>query len=182
MLGARFVTAVFAESLAVAAAGSQAHASPITLTEKPGHRTEATVTIDASPSEIYRLVTDYARWPAVLSDVSAVRVEGGRDNAKVQFRSRTLDQQVTVQFDNVPDRVIRFRGIKGPPGGRAGGEYRLEPIQAPNQPVRTRVTATLYLDVVGVPAWFVSDSTIEAMRRRKLERDMTDVLRRFPAQ
>ncbi len=170
--------AMFAAAMAIA---TDAHAEAITLAEQRNHVTQAVVTIDATPAEIYQLVTDYARWPSMLSDVRSVRVEqGGRRDGRVRFRSRALENQVTILFDNVPDRLIRFKGIKGPPGGRASGQYRLEPISGPGG-IRTRVTASLYLDVVGLPGLFVSDAKIQAMRRLKLERDLTDVVRWFSA-
>ena len=146
------------------------------MTERPGRITEAIAIVDATPEQIYDLVTDYANWRNVLSDVQSVSLEaGGRRHAQVRFRSRALQHEVTVQFDNVPGRQIRFQGIKGPPGGRASGEFLLEPIDAH----RTKVTARLYMDVVGVPSLFVRGSSIRAMREDKLRSDMADVVRRF---
>jgi hypothetical protein len=85
-----------------------------------------------------------------------------------------LEHEVTVQFDNDPGRAVRFKGVDGPPGGRASGTYLLEPLDGG---ARTRVVASLYLDVVGVPSLFVSDSKIKHMREAKLRADMTDVAR-----
>src|SRR5690349_3419703 len=87
---------------------SAARAGPPLLSDRPGHITEVVVTVDATPAEIYRLVTDYAHWPAVLGDVTSVKVEaGGQRDAKVRFRSKALEHEVAVVFDNVPDRSIR---------------------------------------------------------------------------
>jgi len=148
------------------------------MTERPGQITEATVIVDATPEQIYDLVTDYANWRNVLSDIQSVTVEaGGRHHAHVRFKSRALQHEVTVQFDNVPGRQIRFQGIKGPPGGRASGEFLLEPIDAHH----TKVTARLYMDVVGVPSLFVRGSAIRTMRDQKLRSDMTDVMNYFAA-
>jgi len=145
----------------------------IGLHERPHHTTEATITVDASPAEIYAVVTDYASWTNFLSDVSAVKVErGGRRDARVRFHSHAIDHTVTVQFDNVPDRVIRFTGVEGPPGGRASGSYLLEPIDGGR---RTRVTASLYLDVVGLGSLFVSDAKLRGVREAKLRADLTDL-------
>jgi hypothetical protein len=150
------------------------------LTEKPGAVTQAVVTVDAPPAEVYALVTSYASWPAVLTDVSQVKVEsGGREKARVTFHSQAIGYDVTLEFDNVPGEVIRFRGIKGPPGGRANGEYVLQPIDGGK---RTRVVAKLYLDVVGAPGWFVSGSRVRTMRRNKLQRDLDDVAKHFAQQ
>src|SRR5690606_24342015 len=91
--------------------------------------TEASVIVDATPHEIYVLVTDYASWPRVFSDVLSVKVEaGGRENARVRFRSRVFDSTVAVRFENVPDHSITFVGVKGPPGSEARGSYVLTPI------------------------------------------------------
>jgi uncharacterized membrane protein len=147
----------------------------ISLVTTPGHITEGTVVVDAPPAQVYNLVTDYVRWPSILSDVRSVKVErGGRDNARVRFRSHALEHEVTVQFDNDPGRLIRFKGVKGPPGGRASGSYVLQPIEGGR---RTRVVASLYMDVVGIPGLFVSDDKIARMREAKLRADLTDLER-----
>ncbi len=129
-------------ALTAAAPSSAGPAAPFTLVDKPGSITEATMTIDASPAEVYALVTDYANWPRILSsDVRAVKViQPGRESARVQFRSASFDRTVTVQFANEANHILRFKGVKGPPGGVAAGTYRLEPI---NGGQRTKVTATL---------------------------------------
>jgi len=152
----------------------------LTLVERPNHVTEGTVTVDATPAEVYALVTDYARWRSVLTDIKSVTVKsGGRRDAKVKFSSRALEHEVTVEFDNEVDRTIRFRGIQGPPGGRASGQFVLQPIDGGK---RTLVTASLYMDVVGIPGVFVRDSTIRAMRQAKLRADLTDVAQWFAKQ
>ena len=152
-----------------------ARAEPVPLQEKPGHVTEATMTVDATPAQVYALVTDYTQWPAVLSDVSNVVIERpGRETGRVQFRSKALEHQVTVEFDNQPDRAVRFKGMKGPPGGRASGSYVLEPIDGGRH---TRIVASLYLDVVGVTGMLVSGSEIRRMRQAKLRVDLEDLSR-----
>lgn len=148
----------------------------IALREAPHHTTEATITVDASPAEIYALVTDYAGWTSFLGDVSGVKVErGGRRDARVRFHSRALDHTVTVQFDNEPDRRIHFIGVEGPPGGHASGTYVLEPVDGGR---RTRITASLYLDVTGIGSLFVSDAKLRELRHAKLRADLEDVVRR----
>lgn len=147
-------------------------AEPIHIVEKGGHVTEASVIVDAPPDEVYRAVTDYARWPQMLSDVTSVEVRGER----VKFHSRALGRTVTVELDNVPGREIRFRGVDGPPGGRASGRYVLQLVDGG---AHTRVTAELYLDVVGFPGVFVRDAKLRDMRTEKLSRDLTDTARWF---
>lgn len=165
--------------LVTIAVAGDARGDQLVLTEKPGHVTEAVITLDASPSEIFALVTEYANWKSILSDVTSVQVKsGGRRDAKVRFHSKALGHTVTVAFDNVTDRLVRFRGIDGPPGGRASGSFELTPIDGGR---RTRVVGRLYMDVVGVPGVFISDSKIKSMRVTKLRTDMTDVMKAFPA-
>jgi hypothetical protein len=160
----------------IAVAGD-AHAEQISLSEPGGHVTTSSIVVDATPAEIYAFVTDYANWRSVFSDIESANVKsGGRENGVVEFQSRSLDNKVTVQFDNTRDRVIAFRGIKGPPGGRAHGSYTLTPLPGG----RTRVDAELYLDVVGVPGVFVGESKLRPMRQAKLRSDIGDVARRFP--
>ena len=170
-------TLQIAGAMVMLAAPGAARAERITLVERPDHTTEATVDVDAPPDEVYALVTDYASWTRVLSDVSDVSIRsGGRDNASVHFRSRALAHAVTIVFANEPGRRISFRGIEGPPGGRASGAYTLTPIDGGR---RTHVVATLYLDVVGVASVFVRDKKLRAMREAKLTADLDDVVRHF---
>jgi hypothetical protein len=147
-----------------------AEAGRVKLVEKGGNMTEATIVVDAPPHEVFRAATDYRRWPEILSDVTSVEVKGER----VRFHSKTFGQTVTVEFANVPDREVSFRGVAGPPGGRSSGRYVLVPIDGGS---RTRVTALMYAEVVGVPGIFVRDARIQKMRRAKLARDLTDTAR-----
>jgi carbon monoxide dehydrogenase subunit G len=163
--------------LFVSVVAAQADAGPISLVERPGHITEATVTVDASPAEVYSLVTDYANWRQIFTDVESVSVKSGdREGAEVRFKSRTIDYTVTVKFDNVPNQAIRFRGIKGPPGGKARGEYILTPLDGG---ARTQVTARFFLDVDGPAALFVREKKLRGIRRAKLTADLTDAQRQL---
>ncbi len=156
-----------------------AEADPIAVTEKPGHVTEATVTIAATPEQIYDLVTDYAHWTSVLRDITAADVmSGGRRDAKVRFLSRILEHEIMIQFDNRENRTIHFVGIHAPPGAHASGTYTLQPTAGG---ASTQVTATLYLDVTGVLGVFVHESKLRAMRQAKLRSDLGDVQRWFEA-
>ncbi|MDX2087013.1 MAG: SRPBCC family protein [Kofleriaceae bacterium] len=142
------------------------------MRERSADLTEATVDIDASPRQVYEAATNYRLWPALFTDITSVKVEGGpRDQARVRFRSRVLDREVTVQFDNIPDRAIRFLAISGAPGGKARGEYLLTPLDGGR---RTRVTARLFLKIVGPAAMVVSKAEARSMRQRKLRADLSD--------
>lgn len=161
----------------VAARAAHAAAEEATLTELGGAKTQGVIEVDASPARVYALVTDYDNWPNVLTDIKRVDVKsGGREDAKVWFDSRAMKHGVTVLFDNEKDAVIRFRLVDGPRGARATGEYVLEGVDGGK---RTKITATLYMNVVGVVGWLVRDKTIRKMRQRKLRTDLEDVARYF---
>jgi hypothetical protein len=167
-------------SVILAAATLTASASPqegIPLVEKPGHITEASLVVDATPQQVYDALTNFTQWRSLFSDVLALEVRpGGREHAQVRFRSRALDRWVTIQFDNTPGQLIRFHNVNNPLGTRARGEYRLTPIDGGR---RTHITAWVYLDVVGAPGLFVRSKTIRGFRQAKLEADARDVKRRF---
>lgn len=161
--------------LLVTAGAAPARADEWTLVELGGAQTLGIVEVNAPPSAVYALMTNYQGWPAVLTDVKSAAVKaGGRADARVRFSSRAMKHAVTVQFDNEPDVAVRFRLVDGPSGARATGEYLLDPIDGGR---RTRIRVTLYMNVVGVPAWFVRDSTVRAMRQRKLRTDLQDLAR-----
>lgn len=145
------------------------------LRERSSDVTEATMVVDAPPGTVYQLATDYRRWPLLFSDIRSVAVIGGdREHARVRFRSRAIDREVTVQFDNIPDRLIRFAAVRGSRAGRARGEYILTPVDGGR---RTLVTARLFIKVVGPAKLFVSASDARTMRQRKLRADLTDTQR-----
>lgn len=161
----------------VVAWAAPAAAEEATLTELGGAKTQGVIVVDASPAHVYALVTDYDNWPNVLTDIKRVDVKsGGRQDAKVWFDSRAMKHGVTVQFDNAKDSVISFRLVDGPRGARATGEYLLEGIDGGK---RTKITATLYMNVVGAVGWLVRDKTIRKMRQKKLRTDLEDLARYF---
>ncbi len=165
--------------LGVVTAASPAGADGVVLTQKGDHHTtEGEVTVDATPDQVYAFATDYAHWEQQYSDAHDVKVEPGatREHARVWFDSRAIGHRVLVELDNVPGRTIRFRGIKGPPGGVAHGEYRFEPVDGGK---RTRIVADLYLDIQGPVGWFVSDARTRKIREAKLRADLADTVRYF---
>lgn len=171
-------TAPLASSLAILLHATSA--ADVIIIERGDHWTEGAVTIDASPAEVYALATDYARWRETFSDIEWLKVErGGRDDARVRFRSRAIGHTVTVQFSNIPDRAIRFVGVEGPPGGSAKGEYTIKPLDGGK---RSYVSARLYMDVDGVPAMFVTERRVRGYRQAKLRADLGDLARRFTPQ
>lgn len=170
---------VASTTLALMAVSSIAVGEGLTMRELPGHITEGVVILNAPPDVVYAHAIAYESWATQLSDIRAVRWESGdRDHARVRFRSESFDQSITVQFDNIPGRVIRFHSVKAPPGGRASGVYTLTPIDGGT---RTRIVARLYMDVVGPPRLLFSEHKIRAMRHAKLAVDLRDTQRWFDA-
>lgn len=164
-------------SLLCAMVAAEARADVVQTFERPGHITEASIVIDAPPEQVYAFVTDYASWTKNFSDIKDVSVEGGgRDDARVRFKSKALGVTVTVQFANEPNKAIRFKGIKGPPGGRSSGEYLLTPVDGGK---RTHVTASLYMDVFGPTKFVIRGDKLAAMRDAKLRADLGDAARHF---
>ena len=145
--------------------------------EAGDHVTTASIVIDAPIDQVYALVTDYAHWPTAFTDIESVRVKsGGRDNATVRFRSRAIGYSVAVQFENISPRLVRFRGVQGPPGSKARGEYVLTPIDNGR---RTKVDAKLYIDISGPAGLIMRDRKVRAIRQAKLAADLNDAARWF---
>ena len=140
--------------------------------------TEGMAVVGASARDLYLAATSYAHWTELFSDVRSVAVEsGGRRDAVVRFASRALDHTLTVRFDNVPHRIVRFTLVEGPPGTVASGSYVLEPDARGRG---TIVRAQLHADVTGIAGWFVSAERVRGMRERKLRADLSDLQRVFP--
>lgn len=176
----RAYSASIAFAIILAAQTSSADVARATITEASGTTSKASITIDAAPAEVYALVTEYSSWRRFFTDIVTVKVKtGGRHDALVEMESRALEHDVTVVFDNDADKAIRFKLVDGPPGARAKGEYLLVPV---DEGRRTRIDATLYMDVVGVVSVFVSDRKIRSMRQAKLRADLEDVARWFRLQ
>jgi uncharacterized membrane protein len=152
-------------------------AQPVSVTEKGDHATEAVVIVNAPPAAVYELATDYGRWTQMFSDIRSVTVEGGgRRDAKVRFRSAALGHEVAVKFDNVANESIRFVSVDAPPGAHATGIYMLEPLA---NGTRTKIVASLYLDVSGIAGVFMSNKKLRGMRQAKLRADLGDVAAHF---
>jgi uncharacterized membrane protein len=164
-------------AIAVLALATDAAGQNVSLTEQPDHVTVATVIVDAPPEQIYALVTDYAHWPQILSDVMSVKVEAGaRRDARVRFRSVAFERDVTVAFDNIENREIRFHSVNLIRGAHANGTYVLRPLDGGR---RTVVVATLYLHVSWPARLFASAAKVRTMRQAKLRADLRDVAARF---
>lgn len=165
----------FVAVLALTSIANTAPVERVTISEASKTVSKATITVDAPPADIYALMTDYASWRKFLTDIVSVKVEsGGRRDARVRMKSRALENTATVAFDNDPGRAVRFKLVDGPPGARATGEYLLVGIDGGK---RTRIDATLYMDVVGAVGILVTNKKIRNMRQAKLRADLEDLAR-----
>ena len=166
------VVAIMLSVTAPSAADSDTRAS---ISEVSKTVSKGAITVDAPPADVYALMTSYGDWRKFLTDIAYVKVEsGGRKDARVRIESRALEHRVTIAFDNDLDRALRFKLVDGPRGARATGEYVLVPIDGGK---RTRIEATLYMDVVGAVGLFVTDKKIRKMRQAKLRTDLEDLAR-----
>lgn len=163
--------------LAVAAWAVPAAAQKATITELGGDKTQGVIEVNASPDQVFAVMTDYANWRRVFTDYKKVSVKSGdREKSRVWFSSRALKDKATIEFDNEPGRLIRYRLVDGPPGARSNGQYTLTPLDGGK---RTRVTEVLYLDVKGAAGLFIRSKTIRSRRQAKVRVDLEDLARHF---
>jgi hypothetical protein len=160
--------------------GRAAHAAPtIRLWQSPNSAvSEGQVDVQASPAAIYAAMTDYPRWPSLFSDVEFTKLKGGgREDALLQFKSRTFGKPQVFRFRNVPNRVIRYELTDGPSGVKVMWEAWFEPTEPDTG--TTRIRLRMYVHVGGIYGWIVSKKTVRKYRERKLERDLVDLGKRF---
>jgi polyketide cyclase/dehydrase/lipid transport protein len=170
-----FFAAIFAAAV-IAPSDASAGGPTVRVWDVQANVAEAVVDVHASPDAIYRVVTNYAQWPGLFSDVRKVSVlSGGPRDATVRFESQTLERQVTVRFDNGPDSV-RFQLVDGPPGVKSTGKFVVEPGQDPSW---TRIRGSLFMDASFPASMFVSAKKLAWMRHTKLSRDLEDLRKRF---
>jgi hypothetical protein len=142
-----------------------------TIAETARHVSEATIVVGAPPREVYRTLTDYLRWPVLLSDVASIYVErGGRDHARVRVRSRLFGRELAIVFASLPG--LGLRGLVGSRRARADARFTIEPIDAG---ARSLLTASLYLEAIGIARWCVPETHIRELRRAKLRLDLGDL-------
>lgn len=163
-------------------AGRAASAAPtVRVWQTPNNAiSEGTVEVHASPASIYAALTDYARWASLFSDVEWVKLKGGgRDDAVLQYKSRTFGKPQSYRFRNVPNRIVRYELIDGPHGVKLQWEAWFEPVEPDSS--LTRIRARMYVVVGGVYSWIVSSKTVRKHRESKLRKDLTNLGKRFDA-
>ena len=140
--------------------------------------TEAEVDLHARPAVVYRVLTDYAAWASLFSDVVwATQKAGGREDAIVQYKSRTFGKPQHFKFNNRANRLVRYDLVDGPSGVRVWWQVALEPVGDTGV---TRVRLRMSVHVGGFYGWFISDGRVRKYRERKVTADINDLARRFP--
>jgi hypothetical protein len=155
-----------------------ADAAPKVWQGKDSAVTEAEVEVEAQATAIYQALTDYAAWPGLFTDVMWTKVKsGGREDAVVQYKSRTFGKPQHYKFCNAQNRLVRYELIDGPSGVKLVWEARLEP--GPENGT-TKVRMRLHVTIDGVLGWLVSKDQVRKHRESKLRTDINDLTRRFP--
>jgi hypothetical protein len=160
--------------LALAACGGAplAPAPPgVTLWEANDHTTEGEVTVPGAPAANYAAVGDYARWPAIFSDVARVEDQGldpATGEEKVLLVTKE-GQNNNLRFKNDPaHRIVRFHDTGG--SADVWAEIAFEDAHG-----STRVRARLHADVHGFISLFVTNNRLRDQRRKKLSADLASI-------
>jgi hypothetical protein len=139
--------------------------------------TEADVEVLATPDVVYQALTDYVEWTSLFSDVIYSKVKrGGREDALLEYKSRTFGRPYRFQFRNAPNRLVRYDLADGPSGVKVRWETLLEPLDGG---ASTRVHIRLTVVIGGVYGWLISRDKVRTYREKKLHADISDVAKRF---
>ncbi|HEY3358077.1 MAG TPA: SRPBCC family protein [Polyangia bacterium] len=165
-------------ALTCALTAAPAAAGPRVWQPKDGAVTEGEVEVHARPSTVYRALTEYAKWPALFSDIawSAVK-SGGRENAVIQFKSHTFPKPQHVRFRNTHNRLVRYELIDGPSGVKVQWETAIEP-NADRGTTKIRIRLTVV--VGGIYGWIVTKEKVRKYRESKMTKDVRDLAKHFP--
>jgi uncharacterized membrane protein len=157
-------------AMSCAAAADDVVSSPAVKIWNPGGAvTEGEVTVPGTPAEIYAAVTDYARWPAIFSNLRTSTVKSGDAVAATVETVSTKGKRHTLVFKNDPlALVVRFEER----GGRAEARAEIT-FRSARRAGFTVVRARLYADVHGAAGLFVRDSTIRSKREHKVMGDLS---------
>jgi hypothetical protein len=139
--------------------------------------TEGETTLEIDPDTAYAAAIDYARWPAIFSDIVRVDItkQQGVD-ARVTLIHKDGNRD-NVHFHNRPQgRLVWFEDT----GGRA--EVWVEIFFASGmRPGTTRVHSRLYADVHGWASLFVSGSRLRSLREQRITSDLRSLHAFFSA-
>lgn len=139
--------------------------------------TLGSITVAATPEEVFARITDYQKWPSTFSDVAWVKVEsGGPMDAVIQFESRTLKQTVRIRFDNQLNKRVAFTLVEGPPRVDSRGELFMQPAADGHG---TRILTSFFMDLRGFPIPGAG-AVLRSLRNAKIQRDMEDFSRIYP--
>ncbi|MEW5852667.1 MAG: SRPBCC family protein [Myxococcota bacterium] len=130
----------------------------------------------AAPAEqVYATLTDYGRWPQVFQGIrSTTVVSGGRDDARVQFRSLRFERPYTMQFRNEPGRLVRFAVVDGVMGSEIRARLKLVPVSTET----TRLDVHLETELPSVLDLVLPERLVQEKRAGMLRTHLED-LRRF---
>jgi hypothetical protein len=143
--------------------------------EPPPHITSGRMRVPVGPDAVAATLTDYPAWPRTFSDVAWVRVEGADPaRARVRFRSKSLQTELTLQFNN-SERHVRFTIVDAPGGLIGWGSTTLTPEGKSG----TLAVGQLYIHLPASDGLPLSGEFVNRMRERKFKRDAEDLLRHF---
>lgn len=86
------------------------------------------IVIDATPSEVYKVVSSFDRYADFLSDIErAEYLEDGRCSMVV--RAGPLRVEVITEVEYLDNQRVDFLMVEGPPIEGASGSWILKPIE-----------------------------------------------------
>ncbi len=179
------ISALALGGLVVSSRGKVAHAQTETPQRGAGvaHRDEkdprwvwGTVTVDTPQDEVWSRFQQVQSWPAMLSDIARLQVQGHRDNHwDVKLETKTLGHgMLGYDVDATSDRVIRLR--TDTLGVHALAVTR---ILAGPTAKQTNVSYALFLELKGAPSLLISDKSLHEKQDHMVSVSLADIRRTF---
>jgi hypothetical protein len=173
----RLLTLTVLASTTASLAGPSSLSISVYESAKVAKTTEGDTTLATDPETAFATVSDYARWPAIFSDLAGVKItERGTDDARVVVAHR--DGSVAkLHFHNRPTtRTLWFEQLGG--DAKVWAEISFSPDTRAGT---TRVHSRVHADVSGFAGMFVSSGDLLEQRQRLLRTNLTE-LRAYFAQ
>jgi hypothetical protein len=148
-------------------------AAPATVSVYEGARetTEGDTILAIDPQTAFATLSDYARWPAIFSDMSRVKITARRgDEARVEIAHR--DGTVCVlHFRNHPTtRTLWFEQLGG--DAKVWAEISFSPDAEAGT---TRVHSRVHANVSGFAGMFVSSGELSEQRQRLVRTNLAEL-------